>query len=91
MEHSLVTLLGQFLSNPNLYSGSLVHIFFDCFLSHLQVKGEFERLTTLPRVIQLRVASAIECRSDFRASPLSSHSVLAAVSEVSGGRWARTH
>lgn len=82
---------GAILSNPDLYSGSLVHIFFFCFLSHLQVKGEFERLTTLPGVIQLRVASEIECRSDFRACSLSSHSVLTAVSEVSGGSWSCTH
>lgn len=82
MEHSLFPFPGQFY--PDLSSDSRFHTFFCCFLSHLEVKGEFERLTTLPRVIQLRVAWEIECRSDFRALSLSSHSVLTAVSGVSG-------
>lgn len=47
MEHSLFPFPGQFY--PDLSSDSRIHTFFCCFLPHLEVKGEFERLTTLPR------------------------------------------
>lgn len=59
--------------------------------SHPQVKGDFERLTTLLEVTWLRVAPEIECRSGFRARSLGSHSVLTAVSEVSRGSRSCVH